>query len=152
MISVLTASIISFLTALIVAFLGHLLSINRQRRNEIAEMRLKAYVEFINAATRLSASRRIGITTNEIEDLAVLNDAKVRICVCGDKRVIEELTKFWEEGGTLEKEGEVQSFRRLCFKIRESLGCDWKEIATLEISKTLFKLEPSNFSFKNRNT
>jgi len=143
--------LISFVSALIVAFLGHLFAIKRQKRNELAEMRFNAYKDFINATTRLSASRRIGITTNEIDDLAALNDAKVRICICGEKEVIEELTKFWEYGGTLEKEGELQAFRRLCLKIRKSLGCNWKEITPLEISKILFKLEPSNFSFIKKN-
>jgi hypothetical protein len=152
MISVLTASIISFLTAIIVAFLGHYFTAKRERRNELAEIRLKAYIDFINATTRLAVSRRLGVTTSELEDLAILNDAKAVICICGDKEVIQQLTKFWGQGGTLEKESELQSFKRLCFKVRESLGCDWKEIAPLEISKTLFKLEPSNFSFKNRTT
>ncbi|WP_156932967.1 hypothetical protein [Desulfonatronum lacustre] len=150
MISVLTSSIIAFFTAIIVAILGHFFTAARERKNELAETRLKAYIDFINATTRLAASRRLGVETNELEGLAVLNDAKARICICGDKDVVEELTRFWEQGGTLEKESELQSFKRLCFKIRKSLGCDWKEIAPFEISKTLFKLEPSNFSFKNK--
>ncbi len=148
MISVLASSIIAFFTAIIVAILSHIFSVKRQRKNELAQFRLKAYTDFINATARLAAARRIGITENEIHDLAELNDAKARICICGEKQVIEALIKFWKHGGTLEKEHELQAFKSFCFSVRKSIGMNWKEIAMLEISDALFKLEPSDFSFK----
>ena len=148
MISILASSLLSLLTAVLVAVLSHLFTSKRQRRNELAEIRLKAYIDFINATARLSVLRRRGAVKDDIEDLAILNGAKAVICICGHKEVIKELTEFWQQGGTLEKESELLSLKSLCFKMREGLGCDWKEIALLEISDTLFKLEPSNFSFK----
>lgn len=151
MISISTASYISLLTAIIVAVLSHFFATKRQRRSELAEYRLKAYTDFVKAASRLAAARRIGVTNDELKDLAAINEAKARICICGEKEVIEELIEFWKYGGTLEKEEEILAFKRLILRFRESIGVNWKEIATLEISDVLFKLEPSDYSFKKRN-
>jgi len=148
--SVAIASILSLLSAVLVAVLSHFFSSYRQRRDELAEMRLKAYTDFINAASRLVSARRSGRTEDALDDLAALNDAKTRICVCAEAKVVEALIEFWNAGGTLEGEHEVVAFTRLCRYIRESVGNKRYDLRDLPISKTLFKLEPSNFSFRMR--
>ncbi len=74
--------------------------------------------------------------------------AKARICICGHKPVIEELINFWASGDTLEEELGILTFTRFCLQIRESLVNEKHDIASLPISDTLFKLEPSKFSFR----
>ena len=111
-------------------------------------MRLKAYGDFLQAASRLVAARRLGKKNDELEELAALNDAKARICVCAEAAVVEALADFWLAGGTLEREQEILAFKRLCVEMRESLGNRRHDVAMLRLSDTLFRLEPSAFSFR----
>ncbi len=111
-------------------------------------MRLKAYGDFLQAVSRLVAARRLGKKNDELEELAVLNEAKARICLCAESVVVEALADFWLAGGTLEREQEVLAFKRLCVEMRESLGNRRHDIEMLRLSDTLFRLEPSAFSFR----
>ena len=142
------AALLSLLSALIVAVLSHVFTMRRNRQDELAELRLKAYADFINAASRLVAARRLGQVIDEIAELAALNDAKTRICVCANAAVIAALADFWEHGGTLERESEILAFTRLCMTIRESLGNSPRELHGVKLSNLLFKLQPSTYSFK----
>ena len=146
--SVFITPILSLVGAIIGAFLSHLFSSRRKRTDELAETRLKAYTDFITTTSRIVAARRTGGTEDKLEELAALNDAKTRICICAEKPVVEALVRFWDVGGTLETEQEILAFTNLCLKIRESVGNDWKDITLLPISDTLFRLEPSNYSFR----
>ena len=142
------AAVLSLMSALIVALASHVLSERRKRRDELVDLKLKAYSDFINSVSRLVAARRLGQTQDDPTDLATLNDAKTRICICADRSVVEALAVFWRHGGTLEKEQEILAFTRLCMCIRESLGSKRHDISDLDISDTLFKLEPSRYSFR----
>lgn len=139
---------ISLMSAVTVAILSHIFAMSRNRGDELAQMRLKAYTDFINSGSRLVSARRIGVTDDELEELAALNDAKARICICGDSEVVKHLIKFWNAGGTLEREREILAFSRLCLKMRESLGNKAKELSSTDISNTLFRLEPSSYSYR----
>ena len=143
---------ISFLTAVVVAVVTHLLSNRRKARDELSEMRLRAYADFVSATSRIVAARRIGKTNDEFDDLAALNDAKVRICICAESTVVKALTDFWKNGGTLERESELLAFTRLCTEIRKSLGASEIGLREVEISSTLFELEPSGFSVRASRT
>ncbi|MGR4069250.1 hypothetical protein [Billgrantia sp. C5P2] len=142
------ATVLSLASAVVVAFLAHWLADRRTRGSELATMRLKAYGDFLQAASRLVAARRLGRKNDELEELAALNDAKARICVCAEATVVEALAEFWLAGGTLEREQEILAFKRLCVAMRESLGNRRNDIAMLRLSDTLFRLEPSVFSFR----
>ncbi|SEA83796.1 hypothetical protein SAMN05660420_03360 [Desulfuromusa kysingii] len=146
--SIVLTTVLSLLSAITVAVLGHFFSTRRKRTDELAEMRLKAYSDFINSISRITSARRSGRTEDELDELSALNDAKNRICICANREVVEALTEFWRAGGTLEAESEVVAFTRLCYKIRESMGNKRNDIVDLELSKTLFSLEPSTFSFR----
>lgn len=139
---------ISFICSLIAAFIAHYLSTTRMRKNDLSKFQLTAYSDFIGAASRLAVSRRVGNTNHEIEDLAVLNDAKNRIIISGDRIVVEALIEFWKRGATLEREGEIVAFNHLSSVIRKSLGHKQHDIIDLGVSNTMFKLEPSNYSYK----
>lgn len=139
---------VSFISSLIAAFIAHYLATARMRRSDLSKFQLTAYSDFVGAASRLAVSRRVGDTSNEIEDLAVLNDAKNRILIGGDRVVIEALIEFWKHGTTLEREQEIIAFKHLSSVIRESLGHKKHDIVDLEILNTVFKLEPSNYSYR----
>lgn len=141
-------ALLSLASAVVVALVGHRLAGRRARGDELASMRLKAYGDFLQAASRLVAARRLGRKNDELEELAALNDAKARICVCAEAAVVEALADFWLAGGTLEREQEVLAFKRLCVEMRESLGNQRHDISMLRLSDTLFRLEPSAFSFR----
>ncbi|MCQ8179852.1 hypothetical protein NP603_01910 [Methylomonas sp. SURF-1] len=143
-----TSGLLSLIGALLGVLATHFLSDRRKRREELTEQKLKAYSDFINSASKIIAARRLGNIENDPQELAVLNDAKVRICICGDRSVIQELAKFWENGATLEREHEILAFTRLCMRIRESLGYKAHDLADLKISDTLFRIEPSCFSYR----
>jgi len=142
------ATLLSLVSAMVVALVTHRLADRRARVDELASMRLKAYGDFLQAASRLVAARRLGKKNDELDELAALNDAKARICVCAEAAVVEALADFWLAGGTLEREQEVLAFKRLCVEMRESLGNRRHDTAMLRLSDTLFRLEPSAFSFR----
>lgn len=142
------ATVLSLASAVVVALVAHWLADQRTRGNELASMRLKAYGDFLQAASRLAAARRLGKKNDELEELSALNDAKSRICVCAEAAVVEALGEFWLAGGTLEQEQEILAFNRLCVAMRESMGNRRNDIAKLLLSDTLFRLEPSTFSFR----
>jgi hypothetical protein len=130
------------------AVLAHIFTQRRSRLDSLAAFRLRAYTDFISAASHLVAGRRLGTTSDKVSDLATLNDAKARICICAEPPVVEALVKFWKLGGTLEQELEILAFTQLCKRIRESLGNERNDIGSLDISDTLFRLEPSPYSFR----
>lgn len=140
---------IAIISACLGAWLNHVFSIKRKRKDELAEFRLKAYVDFINAVSRLVNARRIGLIFDELDELTALNDAKIRICICAEAPVVESLVEFWKCGGTLEGELEILAFTHFCMQIRENLGNSNREIYALDISNTLFKLQPATYSFKH---
>ncbi|WP_136678472.1 hypothetical protein [Neptunomonas sp. XY-337] len=146
--TILVSFIGSLIAAFIAAFTAHHLATARMRKNELSKFQLAAYSDFLGAASRLAVSRRVGDTSNEIEDLAVLNDSKNRILIGGDRAVVEALIEFWKHGATLEREQEIIAFKHLASVIRESLGHKKYDIFDLEISNTMFKLEPSDFSYR----
>lgn len=141
------AAIISVITGLIGAVIGHILSELKSRNDELARMKLDAYKDFLKATSNLVSARRAGRVQDDLQELGALNDAKIRICVCADAPVIEALSKFWLEGGTLEKEQELLAFSHLCRTMRVSLGRD-RHSLDINVTKILFKLEPSTYSFK----
>lgn len=142
------ATFLSIASAVIVAILSHLFSEMRNRRNDLAQVRLSAYSDYFHATFRLMATRRLGETNITVEELAALNDAKARICLSADIPVVKALTEFWMAGGTLEREQEVLSFKRLCERMRESLGNEQIGATVLDLSDTLFQLEPSSYSYR----
>ena len=147
-----TVAAISFFTAVVVAVVTHFLSNRRKARDELSEMRLRAYADFVSATSRIVAARRIGKTSDEFDDLAALNDAKARICICAESTVVKALADFWKHGGTLERESEILAFTRLCTEIRKSLGASEAGLQEVELSSTLFQLEPSGFSVRASRT
>ncbi|ENG7994413.1 hypothetical protein ACI5C3_004092 [Vibrio vulnificus] len=142
----------SILSACIVGVITHQLTIKRKRKDELMELRLKAYTDFILATSRLVSARRTGNVEDSPSELALLNDAKTRICLFSEPDVVVALEQFWGNGATLEVEQELQSFTRFCYAIRASLGFKENDLIVheVELSRLLFKLEPSKFSFSNR--
>jgi hypothetical protein len=140
-------ALLSIIAALIGAIFGHNLSERKSRNDELAKMRLDAYNDFLRSISQLVTARRTGRTQDESEELAILNDAKARICVCAEAPVVEAMEEFWLQGGTLEKEHEVLAFSRLCRAMRASLGRDLLS-PDIRLSEILFKLEPSTYSYR----
>ena len=145
--STLLVAVLSGVAALLGVALGHLLSARRARLDELAELRMAAYVDFVRSTSLLFTARRAGRTEDEIEELARLNDAKTRILLSADPSVLKSLERFWLQGGTLEKEQEIIAFRNLCDEMRVSLG---KERVSLQVdlAGVLFRVQPSTYSYK----
>ncbi len=142
---------ISILSSFIAAFLAHFFATNRMQKMDLSKFQLAAYTDFLGAASRLAVSRRLGETENKVNDLAILNDSKNRILICGDRLVVEALIEFWKLGATLEGERELLAFDNLLQLIRKSLGHKKHDVIDLDLTDTLFKLEPSSYSFKKGN-
>ena len=142
------AALMSLITGLIGAAFGHVLSERKSRNDELSKMRLDSYSDFLRATSHLVSARRTGRSQDELVELGTINDAKARICVCADAPVVEALSRFWLQGGTLEKEQEIIAFAHLCRAMRKSLGRDSLPL-DIRLSDILFKLEPSTFSFRS---
>lgn len=142
-------AILSGMSALIGVALGHILSVKRARQDELATIRMSAYVDFLRSASLLFTARRAGRTIDEVEELGHLNDAKTRILLSADLSVLKSLERFWLQGGTLEKEEEILSFRSLCDEMRASIRRDRVSLK-IDLSGVLFKVQPSTYSYKKR--
>ena len=130
-----------------------ILAMHRMRKNELEKFKLQAYSDFLGAAAILAVRRRLGDTTNDIQEISILNNAKNKILICSDHLVIEGLIDFWEKGSTLEKESELQSYKRLVQLMREDLGYRKNDLLKSDslaprLSDFLFKLEPATCSYK----
>ena len=145
--SALLVAMLSGVAALLGVALGRILSAKRARLDELAAMRMAAYVDFVRSTSLLFTARRAGRTEDEIEELARLNDAKTRILLSANTSVLKSLERFWLQGGTLEKEQEIIAFRNLCDEMRVSLG---KERVSLQmdLAGVLFKVQPSTYSYR----
>lgn len=138
----------SLITGFCTGLVAHRLATKRNRENDLSKFRLQVYSDFIGSASMIAASRRIGSTDDNLEDLSKMNDAKNRIILSGDKAVIESILLFWKRGGTLEKESELLAFRDLITVMRESLGHDRRDLLGVELTDTMFQLEPSSYSYR----
>jgi len=139
--------LVSIALGIITAFVAHYLASKRSREKELLSFQILAYSDFISAVSDISVMRRQGNTENTPEVLTRLNNAKSRIIVCGEDDVVKHLIEFWESNATLELELGLVTFSRLLTSMRKSLG-DKKLGYHQGISNTLFKLEPSQYSFK----
>ncbi|CAK8721230.1 DUF4760 domain-containing protein [Candidatus Electrothrix laxa] len=133
---------VSLICSVIAAFVAHWLATNRMKKNELTKFKLNAYSDFIGASSKLAVSRRLGGISNDIKELAVLNDAKNRILISAEPHIVEGLIDFWQKGATLELESELQSYKRLLRVMRAELGYKKYDIIDLEVSDLLFKIEP----------
>ena len=146
----------SIVCSIIAALVVHILAMQRMKKNEIEKFKLKAYSDFLGASSRLAVRRRTGDIEHDIEEMSKLNDAKNRILICSNHALIAELIEFWKKGATLEKEGELQTYKRLVQLMREDLGYKENDLLRLDVSGALalglsdflFKLEPATCSYK----
>ncbi|MCI5219774.1 MAG: hypothetical protein D3914_11465 [Candidatus Electrothrix sp. LOE2] len=140
---------VSLICSVIAAFVAHWLATNRMKKNELTKFKLNAYSEFIGAASKLAVSRRLGDVEDDIEELSLLNNAKNKILISAESQVLKELINFWNRGATLEKESELQAYRRLLQLMRADLGFKKNDILVIpEVSDFLFKLEVSSSSYR----
>lgn len=146
-----TTVLLSFLSSIIAAFIVHNLTVTRMKKDTLSKFQIQAYSDFLEFSAKLAVSRRLGETSSTELDLVSLNNAKNRIITSGDFEVVEALTKFWEQGGTLEREQEILTYTRLINIMREKLGHVKHDLFELNISNTIFKLEPSSYSYKAKN-
>lgn len=112
--------------------------------SKLSELQNKSYADFLNSASALAVAQRTGNRDRVDAELAVLADAKARICVYGHSTVIQELAKFIRAGGTLQTESEILSFTRLCICIRKAVGMGDEAVALPDIAQLLFRVEVSN--------
>ena len=143
---------LSIVSAVIAALITHYLTLSRIKKSDLARIQNEAYSAFISAATRLAVSRRLGDTENEYSLLVELNEAKSRILTCGTPEVVSSMSKFWAHGATLEREQEILAFKNLVLNMRTYLGHKKHDILDVDISDIIFKLEPSSYSYKQKNT
>ncbi len=139
----------SLITGFCAGLVAHKFASKRNRENDLANFKLQAYSDFIESASKVAASRKMGNVESDLEDISKMNDAKNRIILSGEKAVIESVIKFWERGGTLEKESELLAFRDLTNNMRESLGHDRRDLFGVELTDTIFQLEPSSYSYRS---
>ncbi|MDC7712121.1 hypothetical protein [Vogesella indigofera] len=114
------------------------------QNSKLIELQNKAYADFFNSAAAIAVAQRTGDRSRLESELAILADAKARICVYGHSIVVEALANFMRAGGTLQTESEILSFTHLCICIRESVGMGNESVSSSDISQLLFSVDVSN--------
>ncbi len=150
--TIVITALASIASASLAVIFTHIFTVQRKRTDELIELKLKAYSDFLLAISHLVSARRAGKVEDELDELAKLNDAKTRICLFAEPKVVKAMCVFWERGGTLELEPEIVAFTELCHEIRATLGYKKYDLLVndIKLSDVLFKLEPSRYSFKGR--
>jgi len=133
----------SLLGVILGAFLTSYFSRRNQQDSRLSEWRNTAYADFLNATSLVATAQRHGKRDIVSEQLARLSDAKARICVYGDPKVINALAEFWRHGATLQTEFDLLAFKRVCLAIRESVGVQ-TNLDSSDISQLLFSIDVSD--------
>ncbi|MGO9684668.1 MAG: hypothetical protein ACLPTZ_19180 [Beijerinckiaceae bacterium] len=93
-----TALIISPAAAIIGTIVGSSVQFWFSRKSEgrrrIEEQRMRAYVDFVSAVSRLAIAQKNGNERQEIEANILLSDAKIRIGLYGRREVIQSLARI----------------------------------------------------------
>jgi hypothetical protein len=142
-------AVVPLLTAATGAVLAYYFAIRKKKSDDLATLRFDAYTDFLAAVSTLSTARRLGKTDNEIDLVARLNDAKIRVCISGTIEVVSNLREFWLNGSTLERERELLAFNRLVLAMRKDVTGKSHGSADLRLHDVLFKIEPATFSYQN---
>ena len=141
---VIFAPLIGLLGVCFGAWLQAHLTRKNNTNSKLSELQNTSYADFLNSVSVIAVAQRIGSRSRVEAELAILADAKSRICVYGHSIVIQEIAKFIRLGGTLQTESEILSFTRLCICIRTAVGMGDEAVSSSDISQLLFSLEVSN--------
>lgn len=141
---------ISPFTGLFGVLLGFWFTRKNQDRNFLNEQRNKAYADFLNAASKIAVSQRLGNRNDVTDALAQLADSKSRICIYGDTNVIEKMAVFIRSGSTLQTESEILAFTRLSYAMRKSVGFDNSKMNIADLSQLLFSIDVKDTPTPNR--
>tara|TARA_X000001316_G_C919643_1_gene33751 strand:- start:719 stop:1138 length:420 start_codon:yes stop_codon:yes gene_type:complete len=99
------------------ALLQFWLSRHQRRKDTLAEMQTRAYVDYLRAvADSAQATRRNGPDSSEL--FARAADAKTRICIYGDRAVVIALSDFEAAGAKLITEEGFNAFLNLVSEMR----------------------------------
>jgi hypothetical protein len=135
-------ALLSILGVVVGAFMQNYFARQTHQEKHLLESRNTAYIDFLEAVSKVIAAQRMGNKQLEIEQLAQLAHAKARICIFGEEHVVRRLAAFWAAGATLETEQEILAFTRFCMDIRKSLGIKDKQFLHSEVSQLLFAINP----------
>ncbi len=133
------AGLVGVLGILIGALLQFWLTRRIEREAKYMELRLSAYVDYINSIARMAfvnASER----AKALDQLAA---AKTRICVFGDKEVLDAAARFEQTSKKLANTDAQDAFTDLCQVMREH-GIAVGSVADAAIRTVLFGLEREN--------
>jgi hypothetical protein len=121
----------------------HELSLALESSRRYENLRVQAYVDFINGIAGVANAQRHHDAPKELESLALLTDAKVRIAVYGSKDVLVRLGTFFEEYGALTSRDAMLVFLEAIQKMREESASRSDNVSLESISQLLFASGPS---------
>ena len=141
LIAAITTALIASITTIILAFFNYRLSRRSDKSAKKTEVRTQSYIDFINCVSEIAIAtkqgkKRVPLLTHK------LIDAKTRIAIYGDKKVIRQLAVFDRKFGLLDTEEAIDSFVSLISEMREdSIGKRNYDIS-VEIKQIIFGEKP----------
>lgn len=101
------------------ATLQYLFSRRATDATHFLQLRTNAYIDFIKAVTASNAAQKRGDSQKEREASFQVLEARTRICIYGDRQVVNALAEFWRRGAVLDSPERMIAFVEICQAMRE---------------------------------
>lgn len=125
------------LGALAGATLQHLFSRRETDATHFLKLRTNAYIDFIKAVVASTASQKRGDSQREKDASFQVLEARTRICIYGDRQVVNALAAFWRQGAVLDSPERMKAFIEICQAMRECGSMRGRPVENREISQLI---------------
>ncbi|MFZ2445192.1 MAG: hypothetical protein WAW37_02450 [Syntrophobacteraceae bacterium] len=112
--------------------------------SRLQDRRIQAYVDFLKGVAGTAVAQRFSDKKSEIDSLALLADARARICVYGHSEVITALASFSRETDSmLSSPTACRAFTGLIQVMRKVSNSDLVPVGEDELFLVLFRSGPN---------
>lgn len=134
-------AVLPLLGVVVGAVLQYWLSRNAENRKQLHALRREAYVDFLRAVTKVARAKD---PESSWDARTAVADAKARIAVYGDARVVVALARFEQEGAFLVEEGAMSAFVALASAMREHEPATGADLRLILLGPTDEKALPNS--------
>ena len=113
-------ALIGIVGVLVGAIIQYSLTKRAEQTKHLRELRTSAYVDFIRAVAGIATSGKHNDAARQLEYTILLADAKARIAIYGDTRVVAAAAQFFRGTSALHTPEEMDAFLKIVAAMRSS--------------------------------
>jgi hypothetical protein len=131
------AALLPLVGVIVGATIQHFLSRSQEAVRQRQSLRASAYVDYLRAVCSRTIAQREGRKEDESKGIALMTDAKARMCIYGDANTLHALADFHRIGCDLATRDGIDAFLALCEAMRAEV--DPVPGAREDVSRILFE-------------